>query len=274
LAGRFVAALAESERAFSLATETKNDTYVKNSLFYRAQSRLALGETGVRDDFSRATELEGEPLYSLRGIAEAEYKLLLGDRPGALSQTEANRETCFREKWNATLCRCDALLARLLLPDDPARAAQHLEDARAFASRSGVIDFQLRCFHAATELHRHLGDLTQSIAEGEAGILLADTCGFGKFSIDLRIALAETYLAASEPRKALQNARNSLDRSEAPECQYAWGKADGLHFCGVAHLRLGERELARDRLSAALELREDLPHGRIEETRAALRDLG
>ena len=107
-----------------------------------------------------------------------------------------------------------------------------------------------------------------------SGILLADTCGFGKISIDLRIALAETYLAASEPRKALQNARNALDRSEAPECQYAWGKADGLHFCGVAHLRLGERELARERLCAALKLREGLAHGRIEETRAALRDLG
>jgi tetratricopeptide (TPR) repeat protein len=228
----------------------------------------------VRDDFSRATELEGGPLYGLSGVAEAEYNELLGDRAGALSQTEANRRDCVAYNWNGDVCRCDALLARLLLPDDPARAAHHLESARAFASRSGVIELQLRCFHAATELQRPLGDLTQSITEGEAGILLADTCGFGKFSIDLRIALAETYLAASEPRKALQNARNALDRSEAPECQYAWGKADGLHFCGVAHLRLGERELARERLSAALKLREGLAYGRIEETRAALRDLG
>ena len=47
----------------------------------------------------------------------------------------------------------------------------------------------------------------------------------------------------------------ALDRSEHPDCQYAWGKADGLHFCGVAHLRLGERELARMRLVAALEIR-------------------
>jgi hypothetical protein len=35
-------------------------------------------------------------------------------------------------------------------------------------------------------------------------------------------------------------------------------------------LRLGERELARQRLTAALELRERLGHGRIEETRRAL----
>ena len=101
-------------------------------------------------------------------------------------------------------------------------------------------------------------------------MLLADTCGFGKYSIDLRLALAETYLAAGDARKALQNARKALDRSEQPDCQYAWGKADGLHFCGLAHLRLGERELARQRLTAALEIRERLGHGRIEETRRAL----
>jgi hypothetical protein len=38
----------------------------------------------------------------------------------------------------------------------------------------------------------------------------------------------------------------------------------------MAHLRLGERELAVQRLTAALELRERLGHGRIEETRHAL----
>jgi 1,2-phenylacetyl-CoA epoxidase PaaB subunit len=32
-------------------------------------------------------------------------------------------------------------------------------------------------------------------------------------------------LEAGDARKALQNARNALDRSEHPDCQYAWGKA-------------------------------------------------
>jgi len=57
------------------------------------------------------------------------------------------------------------------------------------------------------------------------------------------------------------------DRSEQPLCRYAWGRADTLQWCGMAHLRLGERELAGQRLTAALELRERLGHGRIEEKR-------
>jgi tetratricopeptide (TPR) repeat protein len=271
-AGHFRQALAYSESGVLLAAEAKDEVQTRVSLSYRATSRFALGDiTAAAEDFQSASKLAGVPLYSDIGIHEAECKLLRGDRPGALSQTQANLEIAARNKWNDILCRCDALLARLLLPDDPARAGQHLQDARAFATRSGVVSLQLRCFHAACELHLHLGDYPQAIAEAEAGILLADTCGFGKYSIDLRLALAETLLAAGgDARKALQSARDALDRSEQPDCAYAWGKADGLHFCGLAHLRLGERELARQRLTAALELRERLGHGRIEETRRAL----
>jgi tetratricopeptide (TPR) repeat protein len=251
-------------------TAPKEDQEINDSLALRATSRAALGDaSSATADFQRATELNARPLFSLNGINEAESKLFRGDLREALLQTQANREFALRNNYRDTLCRSNCLLARLLLADDPAQAAQHLQDARAFAS-PGQVELQLRCAHAATELHRHLGDYPQAIAEADAGILLADTCGFGKYSIDIRLSLAETWLAAGDARKALQNARNALDRSEHPDCQYAWGRADGLHFCGVAHLLLGEHELARQRLTAALELRERLGHGRIEETRSQL----
>jgi tetratricopeptide (TPR) repeat protein len=273
-AGHFRQALEHSESALALATRAEDEAFTKNSLVWRATAHLALGEISAAvADFQRATELQGGALYSTRAISEAEGKLLRGEWAGALSQTQANRESCVRYDWNDDLCRCNALLARLLLTDDPARAAQHLQDARAFANRSGEVELQLRCFHAASKLQCHLGDYPQSIAEAEAGLLLADACGCGSYSIDLRLSLAETYLAAGNAAQALQNARNALDRSEQRDCQYAWGKADGLHFCGMAHLRLGERELARQRLTAAQELRQRLGHGRIEETRRAMESL-
>lgn len=270
-AGHFRQALEHSQSAVSLAVEAKNATKTISSLAHRATSHFALGDiTAAAADFLRAAELNGTCPYSLGGIQEAEYNLFHGDRLRARSQTQANREWAVGISRNDDLCRCNSLLARLLLPNDPARAGQHLQDARAFANRCGNVEFQLRCFHAACELHLHLGDFPQAIAEAEAGILLADTCGFGKFSIDLRLALVETLLAAGDARQALQNALDAIDRSEHPVCQYAWGKTDGLHFCGLAHLRLGEHELARRRLIAALEVRQRFGHGRIEETRRAL----
>jgi class 3 adenylate cyclase/tetratricopeptide (TPR) repeat protein len=269
--GHFREACEYSENAVSRATEANEAAEIESALSFRAAAHFALGEVETAAaDFQRATVLEGKPMVGLRGIREAECRLLRGDRLGALSQTQANREFAATNDYNTDLCRCHTLLAILLLAKDPAQATQHLQETRPFANRSGNIELQLRCFHSAAELYRHLNDLPQSITEAESGILLADTCGFGKYSIDLRLALAETYLAAGNPHKALQNARNALDRSEAPDCQYAWGKADGLHFCGLAHLRLNEPALARQRLTAALEIRDRLGHGRIEETRRAL----
>jgi hypothetical protein len=262
-AGRMRQARQHWESAASLADEVPDPDTA--GFFNR-------GLTAVIDDLLHGFDLRLGPLYGMN-VWLAESKLLRGDRLGALSQTQTDREISLKSNWTVVLCRCNALLPRLLLAD-PAQAARHLHDARAFANRSGDVELQLRCFHAACELQRHLGDYPQAIAEAEAGILLADTCGFGKYSIDLRLALAETFLAAGDARKALQNARNALDRSEQPDCQYAWGKADGLHFCGLAHSRLGERELARQRLTAALELRERLGHGRVEETRRALELCG
>jgi tetratricopeptide (TPR) repeat protein len=269
-AGRFREALAYSD---SVAMGAMKDTETGYFVTRPATSNFACDDllpaiAASLSDFKRATELDDAgPLYSSRGAYEAERHFLRGDTADALRQTKINREIAFRNELKYDICRCDALLARLLICDDPAHASQSLQDARTFASASGVVELQLCCFQAAGELQRHLGDFTKGIEEAEAGVLLADTCGFGKYSIDLRLMLAETLLAAGEGDKALKHARNALDRSQQEECEYAWGKADGLHICGLAFRRLGDRELARVCLSASLELREHLGHGRVEETR-------
>jgi hypothetical protein len=160
---------------------------------------------------------------------------------------------------------CDTLLGLLALPDASVDAHQHLDVARGYASRSGNVEIQLRCSHLATEIARveRAYDLARS--EAEAGIHLADTCGFGHYSIELRLALARVLLEAGDSQAALQRARETLDLSMHPDCQYAWGEADALHLCGVAHVRLGEADLAR---------REQLTHPGLNETRAELARLG
>jgi tetratricopeptide (TPR) repeat protein len=272
-AGNFPLAADYSQRSVVLAGQDQEVGRLATIMSNRASALAALGEIEeAADQFKRASETNGETLYSEGGTLEVEFKAIRGLLHEAISQTEENRQIAVKYGWGEDVCKCDALLARFC-KDDPVRASRHLADARAFASHSGIVEMQLRCFHSACELQRSLGDSAQSISEAEAGILLADTCGFGKYSIDLRLALAESLLAAGEPTKALQHARAALDRSQAPECRYAWGQADGLHLCGIAHLRLGERELARQRLVAALELRQRLGHPRIDETRSALEQL-
>jgi hypothetical protein len=262
-------ALAWAEKAAHASTERSL------SHAYLAAAQAALGDVAAaRESFASATRLHGRPLYSLTGIWEAEYRLACGDTAGARHQAQAIWERTQRSRRSRAHALCDTLRARLLLSDDPAAARTHLGAARDYGARSGDVEVQLRSYRAAADLARHLRDLPTAAAEAEAGIHLADSCGFGLCAIDLRLALARVHLDADDARAALRRAREALDRSTHADCRYAWGEADGLHLCGVAHARLGEIELARQRLTAAVAKREPLTHPSLPETRAELARLG
>lgn len=275
LAGRLPAAKAAAEEAHAYALLTGNSK--RQSSTY-AQVATMLAHLGDMAEATRryqiATELNGRQLYSVQGLYEAEFLYLTGDIAGARQQTVANIELCRDYGWHLTLARCETLLGRLMLPGDPAAARVQLDAAREFGSRSSVIEVQLRAYTLAAELAQRVSDLPTATAEAEAGILLADGCGSGRFGIDLRLILARVHLEAGDARAALRRAREALDRSAAPECQYAWGEAGALDLAGRGHARLGEPELARQRLAAAVALRERLTHPGLEDSRRALAALG
>jgi hypothetical protein len=235
-----------------------------------------LGEsTYARREFTEALAIRESPhLLDLCGIHEAQFKLRSGDRDAAAAQTHANREFCNCSNRTDLTAMCDSFLGLLALPHDPPNARQCLESARAYASCSGNVEVQLRCYHLAAEIARTERSYDVARSEGEAGLHLADTCGFGHYGIELRLALARVHLDAGNPRAALQRTEEALERSTHPECQYAWGEADALHLCGMANARLGDREQARQRLTAALAKREQLEHPGLTETRAELAGFG
>jgi tetratricopeptide (TPR) repeat protein len=264
-----IAALTEAITAQDMVQELKSRATLATALFRAGEIE------GARQHFARAAVLEGPTqLHSVSGVREAEFKLSTGDWLGATTQTRANRNIVEQQRWTDTLASCDTLLGLLCLRAHPDASRQHLNAARSYARRSGHVEVQLRCFHLAAEIARTERAHDVARSEAEAGILLADTCGFGHYGIELRLALARACLDAGDPKAALQRAREALDRSIHPECQYAWGEADGLHLCGVAHARLGEVELARQRLTAAIARRELLTHPWLPETRAELARLG
>jgi hypothetical protein len=225
-------------------------------------------------EFAASAAVAGDgSQFVLRHILEAECRLALGDRAGAAALCRQDVDTCRRNNWTYRRFVNEVLLGLLALPDNPTSARQYLEAARNYASRSSDVEVQLRCYHLAAELARTEGALEVSCREAEVGLHHADTCGFGHYGIELRLALARAQLAGGESQCALQRAREALDRSVHPECQYAWGEADALDLCGRAHARLGEPELARQRLTAAVAARERLGHPGLADTRAALAAL-
>ena len=145
-AGNFPIAADYAQRSVLLAGQDKEPWRISSAMGYRASACAALGEMEeAADQFMRASEAEGEALYSLRGIEEAEFKALRGLLQEAISQTEENRQLAIKHGWGDDLCRCDALLARFC-KDDPVRASRRLADARAFASRSGIVELAASLF--------------------------------------------------------------------------------------------------------------------------------
>jgi tetratricopeptide (TPR) repeat protein len=225
--------------------------------------------------FAEATRVHGgQMLSSGCGVWEAELKLTAGDGDGARAQTQANRAACGRNGWNRSGALCETLLGRCALPGDPGRAGAHLAAARGYGSRAGDIEVTLRCYHLAAEIARHDRDFPRAVTETLNGIQLADSHGFGRWSLDIRTELAKIYLAAGEPAKAIEPAEWVLRRAQEEDCQYAWGVADSLHLLGVAHAQLGDTAKAREYLTQAVEKRKPLEHPGLKETRAELRKLG
>ncbi len=275
LACRLPAAREAAEAALDREERTGDSLGRRHSHACLATALARLGEVDEARRHFAAADLDAFPYpYLLWRYRKAQFELATGNRAEATADAQATRILAVSARDSSGQAASDALLGLLALPDALPVARQHLEEARSYASRSGNVVAQLRCYRLAAEIARSERAFGRARSEAEAGILLADTCGFGHYAIELRLTLARALLDAGDTKSALPRAREALDRSVQPECQYAWGEADGLHLCGAAHARLGEYELARQRLTAARARREQLTHPGLVETRTELDRLG
>ncbi|HEX6908786.1 MAG TPA: hypothetical protein VF142_00245, partial [Longimicrobium sp.] len=213
-------------------------------------------------------------LYSVPGLLEAEFHLLCGRVADAERQLRFTRARSQDERSRRTARVCDALLGQVaLLGGDLRAAGEYFAVAQAFGVQSGVVEIEIRTYVLSAELERRAGRLEAARGKVQAGLMLADPTGFGRYAIELRLALARVELDAGTPAGALRHARDALQRATAPECGFAWAEADALDLAARARLRLGEVDAARRHLSAALALRTRLGHPGLPETAAALSGL-
>lgn len=276
LCARFPAAHENALSALSHAEQAGDDVAKKYAHAYLGAAAVGLGHLReARDHFSAATQLEDAPqLYCFRGIQEAELKLATGNRIEARAQTEANLLVCQRNHWIRDVAWCDVVLGHCALPDDLARAREHLNNARTYASRTEHVEVLLRCYLLAAEIARHENDYAPAeFGARDFGLREADEKGFTRWSIDLRLELARIFLAAKRPKDAVEPAVKALAMSEHSDCQYAWGIADGLHLLGVAHARLHDMARAREYLQRAVEKQRSLENPGLKDSQKELRRL-
>ncbi len=270
----------ESRRAATTALEIAPRSKTE---FYRARAHSYLGTaavaTGSLEDavweFDAAEQLETEPqLVGRAGLVQAETRLQQGQSMAAAKQTETNIVFLENSKIGHSdlVARCHALLGRCVLPANISKAREHLDKAYEYTNKVGSVEIELRCRHLAAEIARYEKNYPAAISEAIEGIQLADSHKFGRWSVDLRLELAQSFVSSNQESGALEPANWVIENSRRPESQYIWGVADGLHLLGMAlakHNRGSQRESARTFLVQAIEIRKKLQHPKLEETLSA-----
>ncbi len=259
----------------SLEYAEKDDAFVRNTSYVRlAFTCHALGEIlDAQKYFKIAIEIKGEFLSANSGIKESEHLFALGDKKTAYERTKANLTVSEIIESPRDISLCHILLGILSLPDSIIEARKYLQKTRDWTDKSGHMECIIRSHILAGEIAFCSKDYPSALTEAVTGLNHAESCGYGQFAIDLLLLLAKIYLAIPDYRSALGNARKALDRSQHPDCQYAWGEANALHLCGVCHKNLSEPELAKQRLEAAYAIRKRIQHPDAEETRKILEEL-
>ncbi len=264
--GRLAEARRLATEALDQVEATQDNVAKKDCLAYKAIASHALGVVAAaRVDFAAATEMEGQPLYSLRGSQHARHHLDLGDFAAARDLVEHGLDTASQHRWNDEVSWFHALLARIDLAEgrDP---TPHLDEIRAWTSRTGDMEWIITAHLLSA---RHLlarGDAQAALGEAETGLLHAVACGFGLLRIELLVVLARIRLAWPDPPQAVQAAREALDLAADPDCGYAWGEADAAQVWGEAYFANGEPTLARRAFCRALEVRRRIEHPGASET--------
>lgn len=228
----------------------------------------------ARELFNKAEDLIDVSIASWSGLLKVEHYFDLGTFAEAKKLNKHNLAQFTRNEMNHLVVHCHYASGFLELLASPRESTRHLDYVRDWADRTGHMEAILEGHLLASEIAHASGDVKSALAEAEPGLTLAEGCGFGLFAIKLLLSLSRTHLDAPDHRAALGRARDALERSRHKDCRYAWGEADAAHLCGVAHLRLGEPELAKRRFSEALEVRERIEHPKANETRSELENLG
>ena len=166
-----------------------------------------------------------------------------------------------------------ALRGEMLIDSSPQRAADYLSRARAISFTSEPIEVNLRCHHLAAIIACRSNNYSAAIWESENGLRISESFGFGLWSLEFRLGLANANLLAGNLESAISNALRVLERSRKSDCHYAWGIAESSFILGIACSHLGDKSSARNHFQRCIEYRAFLKESRKEEIILKLDEL-
>jgi tetratricopeptide (TPR) repeat protein len=266
LRGHIALALERVEQSIDIARRIEYPGHIERGSALRASILHDLGEVDAAADAFAQIRAADDGLRARRGLWEAEHMLAIGRWREAVEMTRANIEDCAYRGWAGHVAHGHALIGLALVEEDPGGAEAHLHEVRRWVAVSGEVEMALRAHLLAGEIALARGRWDEALGHAGSGRHLAEVSGFVLARQRLLVLAARSAIAMGAPDAPMLAEGAALGAMEDD----AWGRADALHWLGVAQVGRGEMGAARGPLEEALGLRARLRHPGVEATRALL----
>ncbi len=181
LMGDLQQALSTIERSQAIADEAGELEHSVRATALLASILHDMGKIKLADELFAQLDGLRIPKVARRGLWEAEHLIGLGQLDKAQEMTEHNIQVCKRLEWEGHVAHGQCVLGTIeLMRGNAAQARTYLEQARAWAGKTGEVEMVLRCHELAMALEQAAGNAESAKNEAEAGLELAETCGFGR----------------------------------------------------------------------------------------------
>ena len=180
LRGALPRALDLVERSVASSEAEAEPRHLARGLALRAAILHDLGEVDAAARGFASLRALGDQPVARRALWEAEHHLALGRAREAAEATSQNLALCERLGWEGHASHAHAVLGRAAIEEgDLAAAAGHLDLARRWVAISGEVEAALRVHELAARIALAAGRRGDASREVEAGLHLAEVCGFG-----------------------------------------------------------------------------------------------
>lgn len=248
--GRLGDAVRHATEALELAVEAKNDRQTRNSHTNLAFAASLRGEiAAAAKSFAEANaienriDLDGDDLYSLRGIKWAEHLVRTGQTGRARKLTIRNREICEARPWQQTVAECDWMLGWLdAVGGDWRSAHAHLDQAEATFTRGHMIQELARVHLTRAACRFGEGYLDRSLTACERALDLAAPRNYRLIHADGLVLRARIALTGKDATSARNDCESALQI--AGDCEYAWAERDACEVLAEAWATLGNHDEA------------------------------
>jgi tetratricopeptide (TPR) repeat protein len=248
-----------------------------SSKAYLAWILHLLGKNKEADNWVRHADelqikIDGNRLYSQRGIFYADFLISMKRIDEAFELTKQNLEICQRNNLLNDISRCHCCLSAIKrVKGNHKEAEVHLQNALEFARKVGMPELEIEALLESARLHLDMGRHKAAIRDANEVQKICARTGFKLYEPEAEIVLSKAYLALNDIEQAKDFAHSAYEK--AVSMSYRWQEGDAADLLGEIYLAMGDKVEVREWLEKAVGCRKEILDPEVKDSERMLKSL-